>query len=99
MKDFSKHIVRSEYSSRGGGIEINLKFLGKKYTNIHMTAYCNYLGGGLLGSIQSDCQIIGFENIVKLKRTSDQLKKYFYKLLYGTTKGYSKNTILPVSAY
>lgn len=45
-------IVRSKLSRRGGGIEISLDDYG--FEGQLMSAYCNYLGGGLLGSIQTN---------------------------------------------
>lgn len=51
--DIEKNTLRLEASSRGGGVEIGLSDLG--YPDLKMTAYQNYLGGGMLGSIGSDC--------------------------------------------
>ena len=48
-------ILKEQYTQRGGGIEIALDAYG--YPGEKMTAYQNYLGGGVLGSVQNDCTI------------------------------------------
>jgi hypothetical protein len=53
--DFESITIRSRISTRGGGIEIDLTTLG--YPGERMTAYQNYLGGGMLGRVCSDCTI------------------------------------------
>lgn len=45
-------VLRVKVTERGGGIEIDLGPEG--YDNHRMTAYQNYLGGGILGSIQEE---------------------------------------------
>lgn len=49
------NILREQYTERGGGIEIALDDYG--YIGEKMSAYQNYLGGGMLGSVQNDCTI------------------------------------------
>ena len=46
VKRIEQSIIRQQVSPRGGGIEIDLKKWG--YPNGKMTAYQNYLGGGML---------------------------------------------------
>ena len=46
---FSEVKTRLEVSSRGGGIEIDLTRFGFK--GEFMSAYQNYLGGGMLGKV------------------------------------------------
>ena len=48
----SEVILRKELSTRGGGIEIDLSRFGFKGEK--MSAYQNYLGGGVLGAIQTN---------------------------------------------
>ena len=48
-------VLRQQVSTRGGGVEIDLTPFGYKY--MKMTAYQNYLGGGMLGSINNDCTL------------------------------------------
>ena len=50
--EFKEITLRKQISSRGGGIEIDLTNLGFK--GHKMSAYQNYLGGGLLGAVQSN---------------------------------------------
>ena len=99
--DFSKHILREEITNRGGGIEISLSKLG--YKDHKMTAYQNYLGGGLLGSVQSDCTINGWKSIEKLLSISEQLKEYFHNLTNPESEwesmSYEQNQNMPKSAY
>ena len=52
VKRIEQSIIRKEVSPRGGGIEIALKKWG--YPNGKMTAYQNYLGGGMLGRVDGD---------------------------------------------
>ena len=75
-KEFN--IIREKLSSRGGGIEITLDNFG--YEGEKMTAYQNYLGGGMLGSICSDCTISDWDEDSKLLEVSQELKKHFHTL-------------------
>lgn len=43
-------VIRQKITTRGGGVEIDLTPLG--FDGHRMSAYQNYLGGGMLGSIQ-----------------------------------------------
>ncbi len=99
--DFSKHTLRKEISNRGGGIEISLDKLG--YKNVRMTAYQNYLGGGLLGSVQSDCTIKDWKSAEKLLSISEQLKEYFHNITNPESEwesmSYEQNQNMPESAY
>lgn len=52
--NIEENTTRLKTSRRGGGIEISLDALGAKYEGHKMSAYQNYLGGGMLGSIQND---------------------------------------------
>jgi len=73
--------LRCEVSHRGGGIEIDAsEYL--KIEGARMTAYQNYLGGGMLGSVNSDKNFT-----TKNKQKSDRveklqtaLKQYFHGL-------------------
>lgn len=76
QKEFN--IIRKKLSSRGGGIEIALDNFG--YEGEKMTAYQNYLGGGMLGSIGSDCTISFWGEDNKLVEVSENLKKHFHNL-------------------
>ena len=82
--NFEEITLRLEASSRGGGIEINLDTLG--FPGEKMTAYQNYLGGGMLGSIQnSDTlrrQTLTVDDDVaeKLDAIGEALSRYFHSL-------------------
>ena len=49
-------VVRQEVSPRGGGVEIRLDDWG--YPHHKMTAYQNYLGGGMLGKVVVTAQLL-----------------------------------------
>ena len=71
-------VLRQEVSTRGGGIEIDLQEF--EYEGGRMTAYQNYLGGGMLGAIQSDCNIRDWRADERLSEISDELMRYFHSL-------------------
>jgi len=76
--DFEPITLRLETSSRGGGIEISLDTLG--YEGHAMTAFQNYLGGGMLGRVASDCSVPDWSNIADLSEIAEQLQTYFFNL-------------------
>lgn len=108
MKNYniSEKIISIDASRRGGGIEIDVSSLFGE--GCKMSAYQNYLGGGLLGSVQSDINFIPSEeqkeNVLKL---SEELKRYFHDITneyaseYDEWNGmsYEKNQSMPSSAY
>ena len=77
------HILRCEAGYRGGGIEIDCSELFPYIEEAAMTAYQNYLGGGMLGAVQSDNN---FEGVLKKKDRRkfeilrEALKWYFHSL-------------------
>tara|TARA_R100000541_G_scaffold42454_4_gene49788 strand:- start:920 stop:1237 length:318 start_codon:yes stop_codon:yes gene_type:complete len=73
-----KAIIRQELSYRGGGIEIDLTPFGFK--DEMMTAYQNYLGGGMLGRICNDCTIIEWQCDDDLMMISEELSKFMHEL-------------------
>ena len=100
------NIIRIDASRRGGGIEIDVSELFGE--GCKMSAYQNYLGGGLLGAIQSDINFMPSEeqkeNVLKL---SEELKRYFHDITneeaseYDEWNGmsYEKNQSMPSSGY
>tara|TARA_R110002020_G_scaffold325866_1_gene541600 strand:+ start:593 stop:889 length:297 start_codon:yes stop_codon:yes gene_type:complete len=94
-------VLRQKYSSKGGGIEIDLTPFG--YEDEKMTAYQNYLGGGMLGSIGNDCTIIDWETDDKLVDISKHLSMYFHSLTNPDDEfegmSFEKRQSLPTSAY
>jgi len=106
--DFTEHIIREEVSHRGGGIEIDLSKLG--FSEERMIAYQNYLGGGMLGKICSDCTIyhngrkISHKQKELLSEIEEQLKRYFHSLTNHSdneweSQTYEQNQTMSESAY
>ena len=92
MKDL---VIREKYSSRGGGIEIDLTSYG--YENEKMTAYQNYLGGGMLGGVANDCTIKDWRQNMELIDKAFELKILFCQNM-GLDASFLDNK-LPISAY
>jgi hypothetical protein len=105
-------IIREHVTSRGGGVEIDLTPYG--YRDEKMTAYQNYLGGGMLGKVCNDCTIRDWQNVVtdkdfdgncsnELLTIAEELRKYLHSLTNPDTKGegrtYEQNQLRPTSAY
>lgn len=98
--------IRLEASGRGGGIEIDVSELFGN--DCKMSAYQNYLGGGMLGSIQNDCNF-DTENLSATKQAlcyklADELKRYFHNLTNHEddeweNQSYEQNQSMPKSAY
>lgn len=100
------NIIRIDASRRGGGIEIDVSELFGE--GCKMTAYQNYLGGGLLGAVQSDINFMPTEeqkdDVLKL---SEELKRYFHEITNEEASeydvwnemSYEKNQSMPSSGY
>ena len=90
----------------GGGIEIDVSELFGE--GCKMSAYQNYLGGGLLGAIMSDINFIPSEeqkeNVLEL---AEELKRYFHEITNEEASeydewnemSYEKNQSMPSSGY
>lgn len=103
------HTVRLDVSHRGGGIEID----AGEYVGIDgamMTAYQNYLGGGMTGSVQSSQNFTpdSDESSRKARELSDALKYYFYCLSneevadwdeWAASESFTDQQNRPASAY
>ena len=87
--NFEEITLRQELSTRGGGIEIDLKTLG--FRGHKMSAYQNYLGGGMLGAIQVNDTIRSQASNVRLQleysnrfeeldKIGEALMRYFHEL-------------------
>lgn len=77
--DIEKNTLRIEASSRGGGIEIDVSNLFGEDCKI--SAYQNYLGGGLLGAVQSDINFMpSKEQKANVLELSEKLKRYFHEI-------------------
>ena len=108
MKNYNieDHIIRLDASRRGGGIEIDASELFGE--GCKMSAYQNYLGGGLLGAIKSDINFMPSEEQKKdVLKLSEELKRYFHDITneeaseYDEWNGmsYEKNQSMPSSGY
>ena len=68
-----------------------------------MTAYQNYLGGGILGSIHNDCTIKDWFGYPDLTKIAEKLRKYLHKLTNPDCEwsgsSYEDNQKRNVSAY
>lgn len=71
-----KAVMRIEVSMRGGGVEIDLTPFG--FGGHRMTAYQNYLGGGMLGSISNDCTITDWYDDDDLSEIAQELCRYYH---------------------
>lgn len=81
--NFKNRTLRLKTSYRGGGIEIHLDGLkNNKYRGEKMTAYQNYLGGGMLGAIANDCTLPTnvWTSDKYLVALAEQLARYFHGL-------------------
>ena len=76
IEKIKNSIIRSKITQRGGGIEIKLDNFG--YIGEKMTAYQNYLGGGILGKVCNDCTIKNWTNDGKLCEIAEELKKILF---------------------
>lgn len=101
--NFEEITLRSRITSRGGGIEISLDTAGKKYAGHKMTAYQNYLGGGLLGRVCNDCTVPDWRSNNRLVKIANDLAEYFHSLTNPDSEWesmtFEKNQHMPVSAY
>ena len=103
MFSIEKNTLRLDASRRGGGIEIDCSELFGD--NAMMTAYQNYLGGGMLGSVQSARNFKGNDELAD--ELADKLKKYFFNITNDEAseydewndQNYQNNQNMPVSAY
>ena len=75
-----ENITREEISYRGGGVELELTEYG--YEDEYLSAYQNYLGGGLRGSISNSCTIEDWEMDAKLVRLAEELREYYSDRLW-----------------
>lgn len=105
IKYIEENTLRCEASHRGGGIEIDVSD-HLKIEDAKMTAYQNYLGGGMLGSVCSD-RNFETKDKAKNKKADDMteaLKKYFFDMTNHTgdkweEQIFEQNQRMPESAY
>lgn len=70
-----ENITREEISYSGGGIELDLTDFG--YEDEYLSAYQNYLGGGMLGGVANSCTVEDWEYDDKLVRLAERLRDYY----------------------
>ena len=75
-----ENITREEISYRGGGVELDLSDFG--YEDEYLSAYQNYLGGGMRGAVANSCTIEDWEMDEKLVRLASELRDYYDERLY-----------------
>jgi hypothetical protein len=78
--DISEYVIREQISYRGGGVEIDLTKLG--YEDELMSAYQNYLGGGMLGSVSNSCTVPNWHSDKVLFEVARQLREYFCERMH-----------------
>lgn len=101
MTNFTNITIRQQISSRGGGIEVDLtSIVGYP---VQMTAYQNYLGGGMLGAVQNDCTASDWQQDEQLVSIADELKRHYHALTNPDSEWesttYEQNQSMPSSAY
>jgi hypothetical protein len=113
MVDLNEYIesntLRCEVSHRGGGIEVD----ASEYTGVEghlVSAYQNYLGGGLLGSVQSstNLKVTADKTGRKTLELQEALKQYYYNLTnpvvdeldeWSSTESFEAQQSRPASGY
>ena len=106
--NFEDVTLRQEVSSRGGGVEIDLTAFGFKGEK--MSAYQNYLGGGMLAKVCANNTIESFNKPCtdkqreKLSKIEEDLKRYYHSLTNPEDsewegRTYEQNQNMPESAY
>ena len=78
--NIENHITREEYNHRGGGCELDLTEFG--YEDEFLSAYQNYLGGGMLGSIGNSCTVEDWRADEKLVKLAAKLREYYQTRMY-----------------
>lgn len=92
----TNNITREKYTARGGGCELDLTTYG--YEGEYMSAYQNYLGGGLLGGVANDCTISDWESYEDLVQLAEELREYYLSNSYHDEYN-EEFEDRPVSAY
>jgi hypothetical protein len=114
FKYIENNILRLDASHRGGGIEIDATdYLGYngRY-ELKMTAYQNYLGGGLTGRIEGSIEgkLHDYPKTIQAKalKLNEALKRYFYNVTndiigdydeWAASDSYEAQQSRPTSAY
>ena len=78
--NIAESITREDFSYRGGGVEMDLTAFG--YEDEFLSAYQNYLGGGMRGAVANSCTIEDWEMDERLVRLASELRDYYDERLY-----------------
>ena len=70
-----ENITREDFSYRGGGVELDLTAFG--YEDEILSAYQNYLGGGMLGATGNSCTVEDWQMDEKIVRLAERLSEYY----------------------
>ena len=70
-------ITREEFSHRGGGVELESTDFG--YEDEYLSAYQNYLGGGMRGAVANSCTVENWQDDPKLFELARQFREYFWE--------------------
>ncbi|QQS19825.1 hypothetical protein IPL85_06230 [Candidatus Saccharibacteria bacterium] len=71
----AENITREDFSYRGGGCELDLSAYG--YEDEFLSAYQNYLGGGMRGGIGNSCTVEDWQMDERLVRLAESLSEYY----------------------
>ena len=105
--NFEEITLRCEVSYRGGGIEITLEPFGFREGS-KMSAYQNYLGGGMLGRVCTNHNIFRTSftqtETRKLEKIAEKLSMYYHELTNPSEEewesmSYEQNQNMSESAY
>lgn len=107
-KYIEEHTMDLDYSHRGGIIKVDVSYLFPNIFNAIAGASQNYLGGGLLGKVESG-RNFKLEDLTEKERKiyeefSEEVKKYFHELTNENLDEYSQtdyevNQGMPKSGY
>lgn len=85
------NIIRIDASRRGGGVEVDVSALFPEHENPRVTAYQNYLGGGMLGRIMNDANFEPTENERELfDAVLDATARYFHEVTNAEAEDYDE---------
>ena len=73
--NIAENITREDFSYCGGGVELDLTAFG--YKDEFLSAYQNYLGGGMLGRVGNSSTVEDWRMDEKLVRLAERLSEYY----------------------
>lgn len=78
VQHLEDHITKATIHYRGGGVELDLSDFG--YEDEYLSAYQNYLGGGLLGAVAHSSTMTHWQQHPDLVRLAAELRDYYLNL-------------------